>query len=95
MTRIFTVYRMNWNVLRLIAASVGDDDDYREATARQSFPFIGCAAYPLKVLRNLGLMGTASPLMSLIRIFIPIIGEAFPGLRQGLRHDPCLRVIGH
>ena len=53
MTCVATVYRMNREDLRLIAATVDDDGDYREATARQSFPFVGRAAYPTKELRNL------------------------------------------
>lgn len=34
MTCVSTVYRMNREDLRLIAATVDDDGDYREATAR-------------------------------------------------------------
>jgi hypothetical protein len=73
MTCVSTVYRINREDLRLIAATDDDDGDYREATARQSFPFVGCTAYPTKVLRNLSEMGLCSQKMGLkyrlIRIF--------------------------
>jgi hypothetical protein len=85
---------MNREDLRLIAATVDADGDYREATARQSLPFIGCAAYPLKDLRNLKRRGVSSRIMGLEIGSIPVSGETWIGVWQGSRLNPCRLTFG-